>query len=97
MSSEHLVAAMAAAWISMRLVTEFVSPIWDRLKWDRFFIKFLAMPLGFASGWFTGVNIFPMFVESPLFGRILTCVGVALGPNFLYDLFDRAPTPPPEK
>jgi hypothetical protein len=46
---------------------------------------YLTVIIAGGLSWFTEVNILPMF---PLaLGKVLTCIGIGLGPSFLYDTF----------
>jgi hypothetical protein len=92
---EAVISLAFASWLAMRMAEEIFKPIWTKLNLDLFYFKYLAMVVGFVFGWFTGLNAFSVFpVEvSVLFGRVISCVAVGLGPNFLYDILDQ-PKPP---
>lgn len=94
MSLEHLAAAIVAAWVSMRLVEEIVKPAWEKAALDKFYLKYVALLIGAGLAWFTGLNAFPVFAESALVGRVVTCIVVGLGPSFIYDLIDKQPILP---
>jgi len=49
---------------------------------------YVSLALAAALAWATGLNLFPVFRESGLVGRLLTCVAIGLGPSFLHDLKD---------
>jgi len=94
MSLEQLAAAIVAAWVSMRLVDEIIKPLWEKAALDKFYLKYTGLVVGAGLAWFTGLNAFPVFAESALVGRIVTCIVTGLGPSFLYDLVDQQPSLP---
>ena len=47
---------------------------------------YVTVAVGGALAWFTGWNALPVFAEAPVVGRVLTCIGIGLGPSFLHDL-----------
>ena len=52
---------------------------------------YLTVAIAGSLGWFARFNLLPMF-DPPVIGRVLTAIGIGLGPSFLYDLTDK-PTP----
>ena len=92
---EAVISLAFVSWLAMRMSEEIFKPIWTKLNLDLFYFKYLAMVVGAVFGWFTGLNAFSVFpVEvSPLFGRIISCVAVGLGPNFLWDILDQPQDP----
>jgi hypothetical protein len=47
---------------------------------------YVTVAIAGALAWFTGWNALPVFAEAPIVGRVLTCIGIGLGPSFLHDL-----------
>ena len=88
MNVELLGVAVMASFVIMKLIEAIVSPLWDRLGWDRFWLLYVGLAIGAGVGWFTGLNCFPVFAESPLLGRVLTTLVIGLGPSFIYDIVD---------
>jgi len=92
---EALVAALAGAWVIMRLIDALVKPLWEKFGLDKFWLQYVAIAIGGPLAWFTGINALPGFsVVVPVVGRVMTCLVIALGPSFLYDLVDQQPEPP---
>jgi len=94
MNVEHLGLAALAAFVIERLVEALVKPLWTHLKLNPVWLLYVAWAIGSPLAWFTGLNAFPVFAESALVGRVLTCLAVGLGSSFIYDLTDKAPGPP---
>ena len=54
---------------------------------------YVTAAIGGGIGWFAGYNLLPMF-DPPVIGRVLTAIGIGLGPSFLYDAFqDKGQSP----
>lgn len=94
MDVEALGAALVAAFVVMKLVDAIVRPLWVRAKLDTFWLAYVALIIGGALGWFTGINALPVFGIAPLVGRVLTCLAIGLGPSFLHDLVAQKPALP---
>lgn len=47
---------------------------------------YLSLAVGGWLAWYTGLNFLPIFSESPLVGRVLSCLFIGMGPGVLYDL-----------
>ena len=85
-------AALVAAFVIERLVEALVSPVWDKFALDRFWLLYIAWAVGGGLAWATGLNALPVFAESAVVGRVLTCMLVGLGSSFIYDLVDNQPS-----
>ena len=48
--------------------------------------SFVTLIVTGALAWATGLNLFPVFAQSALVGRIMSCLAIGLGPSFLHDL-----------
>lgn len=94
MNLESLVAAVTAAWIIENLVEKIIKPIWEHFALDKFWLAYVALIVGAALAWFTGLNAFPVFTESETVGRVLTCLVVGLGPSAIYDMWVDKPDLP---
>lgn len=84
-------AAVVAAIVLMRLVEQIVKPFFERYALDKFWLAYITLVVGGVLAWFTGLNALPVFAESPVVGRVLTCLIIGLGPSFIYDLLDEVP------
>jgi hypothetical protein len=85
-------AALVAAFVIERLVEAVIAPLFDKFKWDRFWLLYIAWAVGGGLAWATGLNALPVFAESAVVGRVLTCMLVGLGSSFIYDLVDNQPS-----
>lgn len=89
MDVEILGTAAMVAFVLMQVIEAIIKPAWDKAKWDRFYLFYVAIAIGSTVGWWTGLNAFPVFVEAPIVGRVLTVLGMGLGPSFIYNLVDK--------
>ncbi len=76
------------------LVDSLVAPIFDRLKWDKFWLKYAAWAMSGGMAYLTGLNVFATTMpDYPLVGHILTAVFagviVGVGANKLHDVTDK--------
>ena len=53
---------------------------------------YVTVSVAGVLGWFTNANLLPMF-DPPALGKVLTAIGIGLGPSWLYDTFLDKPTP----
>lgn len=91
-----LAIVLVGAFVIAQGVDKFVKPLLDALRkptgteraqalvalWP----FYATVLVGGSMAWFTGLNFLPVFVESPLLGRVLTCCFMALGPAFIHDI-----------
>jgi len=70
-----------------KLIDAIVKPLFVRLKVDTWWLLYVSLVFGFAIGWATGLNAFPV-VGSEVVGKILTALVCGCGPTFIYDLID---------
>lgn len=89
MDLEQLGVAVVAAFVLMKLTEALLVPLWERLKWDRFYLLYVTVVICGGLAWFTGLNFLPIFAKASLVGRILSCLAMGFGPSFLWDLSDR--------
>jgi len=98
MHLESLSFGLVAAFVIAQLLDKVVKPLLAAaslesaaerraalLKLWPFYVS-LAIASGLA--WATGLNLFPVFRESNVLGRVLSCLAIGLGPSFLHDLKD---------
>jgi len=84
-----------------RFQAAFITPIWEKLNWDKFFLMYVAWALGGALVFVSQVNLFSAYLppEQALLGRILSALVAGGGANLLHDQFDKktplAPYPGP--
>jgi hypothetical protein len=98
MDMEMLTAAALIAFVLMQFVNALLKPFIEIVNkaatggavkedvltlWPLYFTVLVAGGIG----WFAGLNLLPMF-DPPMIGRVLTAIGIGLGPSFLYDLTD---------
>ena len=76
------------ATVVNRLVEGLIKPIFDKYKWDKFVLMYIAWAGGALLVFFTGINLFADVFVYPLVGQILTALVVGGGANLLNDLFD---------
>lgn len=93
MDLEQLGLAIVAAWVCTRLIEAIIKPLWAKAGLDAFYLAYVALGLGAAIGYATGLAAFPV-VQVYWVNRAVTCLVIGLGPSFIYDLIDKTPTPP---
>jgi hypothetical protein len=85
---EALGAAFFLALVANRLTEALIVPLFDRLKWDKFWLLYIGWVMGALLVAFTGVNLFATYIPTPSVGQILTAIVAGGGANFLADLFN---------
>ena len=85
---EALATAAFLAVVANRLVEGFITPIFDKFGFDKFYLMYISWIIGGALVWFSGVNLFAAYLPDPLVGQIMTAVVGGGGANMLHDLFD---------
>jgi len=103
MDIDLLMQVVFVSYVLMQFVNTLVKPIVDIVNtalngesikamvialWP----MYLTVAVAGTIGWFANFNLLPMF-DPEMIGRVLTAIGIGLGPSFLYDLQDK---PPPE-
>lgn len=83
------VVAALMAMVANRLTAGLITPIWEKLNLDKFWLMYVAWAVGGGLVWITHVNIFVDFVPDPLTGQILTALVSGGGANILHDLIDK--------
>lgn len=74
--------------LANRLVAMLIDPLFDKFKWDKFWLMYPSWILSGVFVWLAGVNLFATFIPSQLVGQILTAVVAGGGANLLHDLTD---------
>ncbi len=78
--------------LANRLVDALVTPVWEKYKIDKFWLKYIAWIASGVLVWLTGANLFAEFIPNVLIGQILTAIVSGGGANLLYDLTDKPKT-----
>jgi hypothetical protein len=76
------------ALVANRLTEALIVPLYDRMKWNKFSLLYVAWVVSAVLVAFTGVNLFAAYIPSPAIGQILTAIVAGGGANFLADLFN---------
>lgn len=84
-----LVVVIGFMVLANRLVDALITPIWDKYKIDKFWLKYIAWIASGILVWLTAANLFVDYIASPLIGQILTAIVAGGGANLLYDLTDK--------
>ncbi len=85
--TEPLTVALFLAVVANRLVEALIVPIYDRQKWDRFTLLYVAWIVGVVLVFASGANLFSAYLPDPLLGQLLTAIVAGGGANFIADLF----------
>jgi hypothetical protein len=91
--AQALLIAGFMATVANRLVTGLVTPLFDKMKLDHFYLIYVAWAIGGILVWVTHVNIFEGMAPDPLTGQILTAIVAGGGANMLHDLFNNRAGP----
>ena len=102
MDFELLAQAVFVAYVLMQFTNSLVKPVIEIVNaalegkpvkalilelWP----LYVSVAIAGSLGWFARFNLLPMF-DPDVIGRVLTAIGIGLGPSFIYDLTD---TPAP--
>ncbi len=81
--------AIFLASVAEFLVDGLISPLFDKFKWDSFWLRYIAW--GVASGIVAlgGVNLFSGYITNMLIGQVLTAIFCGGGSNKVHDFFDK--------
>lgn len=85
---ETVVTAAFMVTVAERLVAGLITPLWERFKWDKFYLMYVGWAMGGILVSFSQVNIFANYIPNPTIGLVLTAVVSGGGANLLHDLFD---------
>lgn len=87
-----LTIALFLAMVANRLVEALIVPLYERFKWDRWSLLYVAWLVAGLLVLLSGVNLFAAYLSSPIAGQILTAVVAGGGANFIADLFNNRGT-----
>ena len=82
---EALIAVWGFAIIVNRLVAGFITPIFEKKKWDRFWIMYVSWAVAVVFILTTEANIFPAYIPNVWVGRIATALVVGGVANLQHD------------
>ncbi len=86
------------AWVTVLAISIFVlqftnavfKPLFLKLKWDVWWLVYIAFVVGFLVCFATGVNGFNWFPPGVGWvGRVLTALVCGAGPSTIYDMIDK--------
>jgi len=72
-----------------RLVEGFITPIFDKFGWDKFWLLYIAWVLAGIIVFLTGLNLFADLIPNPLIGQIFTAVIAGGGANITHNILDK--------
>jgi hypothetical protein len=81
--------ALFLSVVANRLVEALIVPLYDRFKWDKFSLMYVAWLVAGMLVLISGVNLFGAYIPSPLAGQVLTAVVAGGGANFIADLLSQ--------
>ena len=82
-----LFVALFLAVVNERLVEWFVSPVFEKYKWDTMWLRYVAGVTGFLISFFGNINLLATYVDNPWLGLVLTGLVVGGGSNLVHELF----------
>jgi len=85
---QALIVSSFLALVANRLVEALIKPIFERFKWDGFWLMYVAWAIAGGLVALTNANIFAAFIPNQVVGRVLTAIVSGGGANLLHDLFD---------
>ena len=102
MDFELLAQAVFVAYVLMQFTNSLVKPVIEIVNTAlegesvkalvlELWPMYVTVAIAGCLGWFARFNLLPMF-DPDVIGRVLTAIGIGLGPSFIYDLTDK-PTP----
>jgi len=102
MDFELLAQAVFVAYVLMQFTNSLVKPVIEIVNTAlegepvkalilELWPMYVTVAIAGSIGWFARFNLLPMF-DPDVIGRVLTAIGIGLGPSFIYDLTDK-PTP----
>jgi hypothetical protein len=75
--------------LANRLVAALVTPLFDKLNIDKFWLMYASWLISGVFVWLSGVNLFAALIPNALIGQILTAIVAGGGGNLLHDLADQ--------
>jgi hypothetical protein len=73
-----------------RVVAAFITPVFDKFKWDKFILIYIAWLLGALLVFGANINLLEKLIPTlpPIVGQILSAIVAGGGANLLHDVFD---------
>jgi hypothetical protein len=92
-----LVLALFLSLLNNRIVDFFFGQLWDKLKWDRFYLMYVAAVTGMVISILARVQLLAgVGVDIGYWPDvILSGLIVGGGSNLIHDIFDKEPETPP--
>lgn len=84
-----LTVALFLATVANRLTEALIVPIFDKLKWDKFWLMYVSWIVAGVVVALSGVNLFGAYIPNSVVGQILTALVAGGGANFIADLFNQ--------
>lgn len=84
-----LAIALFLAELTNRLVAVFLTPFFEKMSWDKWWIMPISWIIGGVLSALAGLNLFVNIFPTSLVGLICTAIAVGGGSNLLHDLVDR--------
>lgn len=78
--------------LANRLVAALVTPLFEKLDLDKFYIMYISWLIAGVFVWLSGANLFAALIPSPIIGQILTAIVAGGGGNLLHDITDQGAT-----
>ena len=88
-----LTVALFLATVANRLTEALIVPVFEKFKWDKFWLLYVSWVVAGIIVAFSGVNLFADYIPNPVTGQILTAIVAGGGANFIADLFNNQQKP----
>lgn len=90
MQVDALVVGVLLAVVNTKLIDYLAAPLRQKFpNLDLWWLLYVSLVTGFAIGWFGNVNLFAVYVDNVLLGRVLSSLLVGGGSSLIYDIFDK--------
>jgi hypothetical protein len=86
---ELIIAIGALMVLTNRFVEGFITPLFDKFGWNKFWLIYVAWILSGAFVFASGMNVFSEMIPNQLLGQIITALLGGGGANIFHDLTDR--------
>ena len=87
-TAEALTIASFLAVVAKTLVEGLVTPLFDKFKWDKFWLLYVSWGVAAGVVALGQVNLFTGYIANPIVGFVLTALICGGGSNLIHDLFD---------
>jgi len=87
-TAEALTIASFLAVVAKTLVEGLVTPLFDKFKWDKFWLLYVSWGVAAGVVALGQVNLFTGYIANPIVGCVLTALICGGGSNLIHDLFD---------